>query len=188
MYGGVATPLAFLHGEINGRTKQYNALQNRSNSRDENYNGVRNPIRLPPLRETGHRDRGEHTNNTCENEPLLPSVAPKPGRNCKKLPHEENPSAPPLPPHKNTYQQVQRLQDMKYTPPWPRAPNPYSIITPKATESVKPYLKPLPKPPGKESPNRHSRKHQSVGQHQPSVSERTSELLMVSILFINSLI
>lgn len=186
MYGGVATPLALLHGEMNGRTKQYNALQNRSNSRDENYNGARNPIRLPPLRETGHRDRGEHT-NTCENEPLLPSIAPKPAsRNCKKLPQEENPSAPPLPPHKNPYQQVQRHQDMKYTPPWPRAPNPYSIITTKAPESVKPYLKPLPKPPGKESPNRHSRKHQPVSQ--PSVSERTSELLMVSVLFTDGII
>lgn len=155
MYGGVATPLALLHGEMNGRTKQHNPMQNRSNSRDDSYNNsVRNPIRLPPLRETGQRDH----NTGCENEPLLPSALPqkltvKPKRNV----HEEPPLlAPPLPPHKNN----NYTQEMRYVPPWPRAPNPYCVINP---EQVKPYLKPLPKPPGKESPNRQNRRHISPG-------------------------
>lgn len=86
MYGGVATPLALLHqGDAgSGRAK---LLQNRSNSREENYSGVsRNAMRLPPLREAGHRDH----NNGCENEPLLPSLSCKGTRNGKKLPYEEN--------------------------------------------------------------------------------------------------
>lgn len=160
MYGGVATPLALLHGEMNGRTKQHNPMQNRSNSREDSYNGVRNPMRLPPLRETGQRDNG------CENEPLLPSmVAPKLNVKPKRNIHEETFIPPPLPPHKNT-------QEMRYIPPWPRAPNPYSVINPKPVEPVKPYLKPLPKPPGKESPNRHNRRHISPG---PAPHQRTPE-------------
>lgn len=177
MYGGVATPLALLHGEINGRTKQYNQMQNRSNSREDNYNGLRNPIRLPPLRETGQRER-DHGNSVCENEPLLPTAPPLP-KVCakpKKLAHEESLPAPPLPPHKNNYQPIPRQQEMKYTPPWPRAPNPYSVITPRPPEIVKPYLKPLPKPPGKESPTRHVRKHQSPGPTPPPHQQPISPL------------
>lgn len=52
---------------------------------------------------------------------------------------------------------------MKYNPPWPRTPNPYASINMNPQQlhqdNIKPYLKPLPKPPGKESPNRHHRKH-----------------------------
>lgn len=159
MYGGVATPLALLHhGDINGRQKQHTALQSRSNSREENYSGARNAMRLPPLRETCHRDA---MSNGCENEPLLPpAVAPKPTRNGKKTPHEEALPAPPLPPHKSHYQPVQRQlsQDAKYAPPWPAPQNPYGSVLRPAPEH-KPYLKPLPKPPGKESPNRLSRKN-----------------------------
>lgn len=184
MYGGVATPLALLHGEMNGRTKQYSALQNRANSREDTYSGTRNAIRLPPLRETGHRER-DHPNNGCEIEPLLPLPLPKPNRSCKKPSHEEGLPAPPLPPHKSPYQPVQR-PDMKYTPPWPKTPSPYSVIIPRPAENVKPYLKPLPKPPGKESPNRH-RKQQAIAPipppHQVSplpphkAPESTAELL-----------
>lgn len=103
MYGGVATPLALLHhSEMNGRTK-HPQLQTRSSSREDSYSGVRNAMRLPPLREAPHRDHG---NNGCENEPLLPAVGCK-GRNGKKI-QEENLPPPPLPPHKNAYQPVQR--------------------------------------------------------------------------------
>lgn len=199
MYGGVATPLALLHhGDVNGRQKQHTALQNRSNSREENYSGGRNAMRLPPLREACHRDGPRHENNNCENEPLLPpAIAPKPIRNGKKTPHEEALPAPPLPPHKNHYQQIQRQhsQDSKYTPPWPRgAPtqNPYGIVTAatrsSSQENNKPYLKPLPKPPGKESPNRLGRKnigptpppHQQLLSYQqvPSLSYQPMPLLV----------
>lgn len=174
MYGGVATPLALLHGEMNGRAKQHNPMQNRSNSRDDSYNGIRNPMRLPPLRETGLRDR-EHCNNGCENEPLLPTMtAPKVSVKPKRNGHEEPALAPPLPPHKNN----SYSQEMRYVPPWPRGPNPYSIVNPRPVEQVKPYLKPLPKPPGKESPNRHNRRHISPGPvpHQKT-PERTPEFL-----------
>lgn len=171
MYGGVATPLALLHhGDINGRTKQHNALQCRSNvslnNREENYSGVRNALRLPPLRETGHRDI---LTSSCENEPLLPpSVAPKPIRNGRRQHSlEENLSAPPLPPHKNQFYQIpkQHSQDSKYASPWPKGPivnNSYTNVPSTSNNmrnvdniNVKPYLKPLPKPPGKESPSRH---------------------------------
>lgn len=106
MYGGVATPLALLHhSEMNGRAK-HPALQTRSSSREDSYSGMRNAMRLPPLRETPHRDHG---NNGCENEPLLPSAACKVNRNGKKVSsQEENLPPPPLPPHKNSYQPVQR--------------------------------------------------------------------------------
>lgn len=173
MYGGVATPLALLHGEMNGRAKQHNPMQNRSNSREDSYNGIRNPIRLPPLRETGQRER-DHCSNGCENEPLLPTVvAPKVSVKPKRNGHEEPILAPPLPPHKNNYP-----QEMRYVPPWPRGPNPYSVVNPRPVEQVKPYLKPLPKPPGKESPNRHNRRHVSPGPppHQRT-PERTPEFL-----------
>lgn len=169
MYGGVATPLALLHhGDMNGRQKQHTAMQNRANSREDNYSGGRNAVRLPVLRESCHREVPRHENSNCENEPLLPpAVAPKPLRNGKKTIHEEPLPAPPLPPHKNHYQQIQRQhsQDVKYTPPWPRGPptvNPYASVSGASRtteENVKPYLKPLPKPPGKESPNRPHRKN-----------------------------
>lgn len=170
MYGGVATPLALLHhSDINGRTKQHNALQYRSNSKEEGYSGVRNALRLPPLRETGHRDI---LGGGCENEPLLPPmIAPKPMRNGKKqLSLDEGMSAPPLPPHKNHFHQIPRQfsQDSKYAPPWPRGtcmnssytnvPGISSVSRNVVIDNIKPYLKPLPKPPGKESPSRH-RKH-----------------------------
>ncbi|KAF5272245.1 hypothetical protein FQA39_LY01327 [Lamprigera yunnana] len=163
MYGGVATPLALLHhGEINGRMKQHNSFQKRTNSREDNFNLNRNAPRLPPLRETNHKER-DITTNGCENDPLLPTIAPKPLRNGKKFSLDESLPTPPLPPHKNHLQQLQRQfsqpqENVKYTPPWPQAPNPYSAVPRTTTEIVKPYLKPLPKPPGKESPNRHNRK------------------------------
>lgn len=164
MYGGVATPLALLHhGEMNGRTKQHNSFQKRSNCREDSFNGTRNAPRLPPLRETNHQDRDRDVGNIgCENDPLLPTVAPKPLRNGKKFSLEENLPVPPLPPHKNHYQQVQRQyshpNDMKYMPPWPQGQSPYSVVPRNGADNIKPYLKPLPKPPGKESPNRHHRK------------------------------
>ncbi|KAK9747495.1 Adenylate cyclase, conserved domain [Popillia japonica] len=190
MYGGVATPLALLHqSDMNGRSKLHNAMQSRANSREENYSGIRNAIRLPPLREANHRD----VNNGCENEPLLPPcVIPKPIKNNgKKNPIEEELPAPPLPPHKNHYQQPSQQhvpqrpspQDMKYAPPWPRTPNTYASITRVNNDSnVKPYLKPLPKPPGKESPSRHRKQIPVTQQPLPAIPhqrtpERTPELL-----------
>lgn len=201
MYGGVATPLALLHhGDVNGRQKQHMALQSRSNSREENYSGGRSAMRLPPLREACHREGSRHENNNCENEPLLPpAVAPKPTRNGRKTPHEEPLPAPPLPPHKSHYQQVvrQNSQEAKYTPPWPRGAavavavtqNPYGSVTGANNRSSqeKPYLKPLPKPPGKESPNRLGRKnigptpppHQQISPYQqvPSLPHQPLPLL-----------
>lgn len=48
---------------------------------------------------------------------------------------------------------------MRYNPPWPRGQQQQqqqqSFVPP---DNLKPYLKPLPKPPGKESPNRPHRK------------------------------
>lgn len=88
---------------MNGRTK-HSALQARSSSREDSY-GARNAIRLPPLRETPHRDHG---NNGCENEPLLPSLMVKSNRNGKKILQEESLPPPPLPPHKNSFPQMQR--------------------------------------------------------------------------------
>ncbi|XP_049823997.1 Ca(2+)/calmodulin-responsive adenylate cyclase-like isoform X2 [Aethina tumida] len=157
MYGGVATPLALLHhGDVTNRPTKH-TMPSRSNSRDESYGGARNPLRLPPLRETGPRD---HINNGCENEPLLPNVTGKGVRNGKKSCQEENLPPPPLPPHKSNYPQAQwQPPDMKYNPPWPRGPSPYTSINANPMDNMKPYLKPLPKPPGKESPNRHHRKH-----------------------------
>lgn len=158
---------------MNGRTKMHNVTQNRSNPREDTYNGIRSPVRLPPLRETGHRDR-DQLNGGCENEPLLPSmIAAKINPKPKKSVHEEPLPAPPLPPHKNNNYAA---QEMRYVPPWPRAPNPYSVVNARAPEQAKPYLKPLPKPPGKESPNRNNRRHVSPGPHQRT-PERTPELL-----------
>lgn len=99
MYGGVATPLALLHhSDMNGRAK-HAALQNRSNSREDSFSGVRNSaLRLPPLRENPH-----HVTNGCENEPLLPGVCKVGGKNGRKFSQEENLPPPPLPPHKNNY-------------------------------------------------------------------------------------
>ncbi|XP_018562676.1 Ca(2+)/calmodulin-responsive adenylate cyclase isoform X3 [Anoplophora glabripennis] len=195
MYGGVATPLALLHhGDLNGRPKH--PAQNRSSTRDDSYRASSNAVRLPPLRESTHR---EHING-CENEPLLPAVASKGPRNGKKLPCEENLPPPPLPPHKTNSQQSQRqpTPEMKYNPPWPRPQNSYAVVNTQPVDNIKPYLKPLPKPPGKESPNRHHRKHhnmvpmpplhqskaQVVLAHQPIAAlplqrtpERTPELL-----------
>ncbi|XP_017782310.1 PREDICTED: Ca(2+)/calmodulin-responsive adenylate cyclase-like, partial [Nicrophorus vespilloides] len=196
MYGGVPTPLALLHGDNSGGRK---VLQSRASSREES--GIRIAMRLPPLRETCHR---EMMNIGCENEPLLP-VPCKSNRIVKK--HEETivttsavaaaaaattttaaAVAPPLPPHKMLYP---RQIDMKYTPPWPRGPpNPYSSLNsqlPRIVDNVnKPYLKPLPKPPGKESPSRHRKNlsatsiqltHSSnVAPPKPPTPERTPEM------------
>ncbi|KAL1498283.1 hypothetical protein ABEB36_009104 [Hypothenemus hampei] len=158
MYGGVATPLALLHGE-NARPKHIQ-LQNRQMSREDNF---RNVMRLPPLRESNHRDHGL---SSCENEPLLPGAAAKfNGRNgSKKGPSDDNLPPPPLPPHKNSFQPKPQLtNEMRYNPPWPRnqlqQQQPFVAINPASVDNnIKPYLKPLPKPPGKESPNRHHRK------------------------------
>lgn len=164
MYGGVATPLALLHhGDPNNR---HPPMQNRTNSREDNYNSIRNAIRLPPLRETGQRER-LHGNIGCENEPLLPLMNYKP-RNGKIIPKEDNLPPPPLPPHKNNYNYQNAAKhtnhEFKYNTPWPKAPNPYAVlnIRPITDNNIKPYLKPLPKPPGKESPNRHHRKHYNI--------------------------
>lgn len=121
MYGGVATPLALLHhGEMNGRPKQQHntsaiVLQtNRSNSREDNYSGIRNAMRLPPLRENGgHRGLGDNAINGCENEPLLASSLCNSNiisnsnnkvivRNCNGKKLDERSPPPPLPPHKTT--------------------------------------------------------------------------------------
>lgn len=171
MYGGVATPLALLHQpEGNGRQKHYGQISARATSSREieSTNGsysVANAMmprvmplsapRLPPLRETAGRELSQNG----ENEPLLPSHAtPKVHsiqrslHNGKKVIVEPDLPPPPLPPHKNNIS-VQKLNpDMKYTPPWPRGPCP-SIQN--HVDNIKPYLKPLPKPPGKESPNHH---------------------------------
>lgn len=206
MYGGVATPLALLHqGEGNGRSKQYNQLQTRAtSSRDvESSNGSysvgnamprvmpMNSSRLPPLRESNNRSND--MNHTGENEPLLPMHStPKihsvqRSHNGKKILLEQDLPPPPLPPHKNNNIQsasVQKLNaDMKYTPPWPRGPAPTSLYSQSHKDDfqgIKPYLKPLPKPPGKESssspsPNHHHIKYTRQSsvpvtrQHQPSM-------------------
>ncbi|XP_050314795.1 Ca(2+)/calmodulin-responsive adenylate cyclase isoform X2 [Anthonomus grandis grandis] len=171
MYGGVATPLALVHGD-NSRPKHMQ-LHNRQTSREESY---RNVMRLPPLRETNHRDHGL---NGCENEPLLPApIVPKSnGRNGSKKNGEDSLPPPPLPPHKGpTFQpnNSRPVADMRYNPPWPRAQQPFVSINPVSVNMIKPYLKPLPKPPGKESPNRHHRKL-----HNPSApSEHASSPIM----------
>ncbi|XP_065155430.1 Ca(2+)/calmodulin-responsive adenylate cyclase isoform X11 [Atheta coriaria] len=185
MYGGVATPLALLHGDTPSGRKHAAPLQSRSSSRDDTF-GLRNAMRLPPLRETSCH-RGE-MNIGCENEPLLPP--PPPPSHSKPRPPKpavsavENISAPPpLPPHKvllypvGSAAQTGVAKDMKYTPPWPRPQvvpslhgnysnhsaahgnNPYASLSSSSIgeRETKPYLKPLPKPPGKESPNRHRR-------------------------------
>lgn len=200
MYGGVATPLALLHqNENNGRSKQYNQIQSRAtSSRDIESNGSysvgnamiprvmpMNSSRLPPLRETANRCDMGHGG---ENEPLLPSHStPKihsvhrSMHNGKKMMLEQDLPPPPLPPHKNNMQNsnIQKLNaDMKYTPPWPRGPAPSSVYTQNHNEDlqgIKPYLKPLPKPPGKDSsPNHHHIKYHRqasvpVTRHQPSM-------------------
>ncbi|CAH1122560.1 unnamed protein product [Ceutorhynchus assimilis] len=160
LYGGVATPLALLHGD-NIRPKHMQ-LQSRQSSREDSY---RNAMRLPPLRETNHRDI---ILGGCENEPLLPGAMVKPngknGNSKKSGMLEESLPPPPLPPHKSSFQpnnsvrQQQQLPDMRYNPPWPRAQQPFVSINPASVDNIKPYLKPLPKPPGKESPNRHPRR------------------------------
>lgn len=132
MYGGVATPLALLHhSDINGSRLKHTPLPsttNHSSTREENYGISRNVLRLPPLRETGHRGGGgsDHVIG-CENEPLLPNVTCKLPRNGKKLPSlEDTLPPPPLPPHKNNnninnnFQRLDALPEMKYNPPWPR--------------------------------------------------------------------
>lgn len=147
MYGGVATPLALLH--------QNNEISS-GNSRPRTSNVVpsaivRNAPRLPPLRETS---RGESLNGG-ESEPLLPSasnakiVLTRNFQNKNKIPEEDLPP-PPLPPHKTNQFSSSRPHDGKYIPPWPRG-----VINPppRPQKDLKPYLKPLPKPPNKRSPN-----------------------------------
>lgn len=94
MYGGVATPLALLHGD-NARTKHI-SVPNRPNPREDSF---RNVMRLPPLRETNHRDHGL---GNCENEPLLPGAIPRfnNSRNGAGKSQEDHNQPPPLPPHK----------------------------------------------------------------------------------------
>ncbi|KAH1009575.1 hypothetical protein HUJ04_001908 [Dendroctonus ponderosae] len=162
LYGGVATPLAMLHG--NNIRPKHIQLQNRQTSREDTF---RNVMRLPPLRESNHRDHGL---GSCENEPLLPEAMAKlNGRNGKK---EDGLPPPPLPPHKGSFPPANnsRQPDMRYNPPWPRPQQPFVAINPASVDNIKPYLKPLPKPPGKESPNRHQRKlhHPSPAPHQLS--------------------
>lgn len=168
MYGGVATPLALLHqNETNGRQKQYTQIQTRATSSREIENSSYsamiprvmplNQPRLPPLRENNNRE----TTQNGENEPLLPTHVPKihSAQRFNRKPEPDLPP-PPLPPHKNGNGQKLNL-DLKYTPPWPKnsSPNSYNN-TPNEfkltnvlsnTDNIKPYLKPLPKPPGKES-------------------------------------
>ncbi|XP_044753181.1 Ca(2+)/calmodulin-responsive adenylate cyclase-like isoform X3 [Coccinella septempunctata] len=159
IYGGVATPLALLQPTEQSTSRPPNA--NRSNCRDDNHNnGLRSSMRLPPLKQTVQRQR-LHGNNGCENEPLLPSLFYK-SRNSKLLPQENNLPPPPLPPHKNSYHQYSMQnhpQDAKYTPPWPRVPNPYAVLNLQPTNEQKPYMKPLPKPPGKESPKKNHKRN-----------------------------
>ncbi|XP_066145642.1 adenylate cyclase type 1 isoform X2 [Euwallacea fornicatus] len=163
LYGGVATPLALLHGD-NTRQKQL-PLQTRQTSREDSF---RNVMRLPPLREANHHGLGN-----CENEPLLPGAIPKfnprNGGN-KKLP-EDNIQPPPLPPHKGAFpvnnNNNKQIPDMRYNPPWPRAQQPFVAINPASIDNIKPYLKPLPKPPGKESPNRPHRKVYNASHNSP---------------------
>ncbi|XP_063232754.1 Ca(2+)/calmodulin-responsive adenylate cyclase isoform X3 [Bacillus rossius redtenbacheri] len=177
MYGGVATPLAFLH-----QLQQSGSSDARSSRPPRDTGGTggcpRSAPRLPPVRETtGH---GE-----CE--PLLPGGGnvPRLLPNSKKLLHRHNPSdadnlpPPPLPPHNYTsFQPVHcpKLPVMcKYVPPWPRptnhnnnssAPAPHRSCNHAFTANVetKPYLKPLPKLPAKEASGhgRHSRAQRSA--------------------------
>ncbi|XP_030753255.1 Ca(2+)/calmodulin-responsive adenylate cyclase-like isoform X5 [Sitophilus oryzae] len=204
MYGGVATPLALLHGD-NTRPKHIQ-LQNRQNSREDTYNASRNAMRLPPLRETAHRD---HSIVGCENEPLLPgAISKNNGRNGSKKGNvlEDNLPPPPLPPHKGPFQtnnsRQQPFPEMRYNPPWPRPQQPFTPTNPASVDNIKPYLKPLPKPPGKESPNRHQRKlqnpspapHQMIHSspplprqnmlsvmHQRATPEKTPEMLRAKV-------
>lgn len=201
LYGGVATPLALLHqSEGNGRQKQYAQIQSRAtSSRDESSNGSYgvgsgiiprvmplNVPRLPPLRESGNRD----LTHTGENEPLLPSHAtPKlhsvQRHNGKKMVLEQDLPPPPLPPHKNNLQNssIQKLNsDMKYTPPWPRGPNPTSLQHHSQNhiddlQGIKPYLKPLPKPPGKDSSPHHHHIKYSRQTSVPVTSRHHSSML-----------
>lgn len=120
MYGGVATPLALLHqSDFSERPPPKHHNAKRPPHRDDNFNGTRNVPRLPPLRETNHRDRDQGASNNCENDPLLPTP-PKPGWNVKgKFAIEENLPLPPLPPHKNHYQPVMvGIEINKYTKIW----------------------------------------------------------------------
>nr|CAD7401062.1 unnamed protein product [Timema cristinae] len=187
MYGGVVTPLAFLH-----------QLQQQSGpgpSRTPQGGGptaacVRNAPRLPPLRETS-------VHSECE--PLLPpgTNLPRLVSSGKKIPRQGTPPdlpPPPLPPHYCS----KKLNDAgKYTPPWPprsafcevttdfRLPalkratniNHNNNLQSSANNSqhrnnqncpvnidTKPYLKPLPKLPAPTgaSRGRHYRSQRSV--------------------------
>nr|CAD7409833.1 unnamed protein product [Timema poppensis] len=187
MYGGVVTPLAFLH-----------QLQQQSGpgpSRTPQGGGptaacVRSAPRLPPLRETS-------VHSECE--PLLPpgTNLPRLVSSGKKIPRQGTPPdlpPPPLPPHYCG----KKLNDAgKYTPPWPprsafcevttdfRLPalkhainiNHNNNLQSSANNSqhrnnqncpvnidTKPYLKPLPKLPAPTgaSRGRHYRSQRSV--------------------------
>lgn len=62
---------------------------------------------------------------------------------------------------------------MRYNPPWPRGQQQQQQQSFVPPDNLKPYLKPLPKPPGKESPNRPHRKiYQNPNQN--SVQSRNS--------------
>lgn len=125
--------------------------------------------RLPPLRETSHN---REMSQNGENEPLLPTHVPKVQNirfnNGNRKIQEPDLPPPPLPPHKNG--QKMNL-DLKYTPPWPRGPSPNALNFNKVDQKnghninnefkvtnvnippsdIKPYLKPLPKPPTKDN-------------------------------------
>ncbi|XP_045474038.1 Ca(2+)/calmodulin-responsive adenylate cyclase-like isoform X4 [Harmonia axyridis] len=160
MYCGVATPLALLH-HAEQSTSSRPSVTNRTYPKEDNYNNsLRSAIRLPPLKQSVQRDK-LHGNNGCEHEPLLPSLSCK-TRNGKHISQDDNAPPPPLPPHKTNYHpssMQQNTQDSRYTPPWPRVPNPYAVLNIQPVNDMKPYLKPLPKSPGKNSSNRYHRKN-----------------------------
>uniref|UniRef100_A0A1B6CEQ7 adenylate cyclase n=1 Tax=Clastoptera arizonana TaxID=38151 RepID=A0A1B6CEQ7_9HEMI len=160
LYGGVATPLAFLHQQLQQSAERTKA---------------RVGPRLAPLRETNHH-RGP------ESEPLLPSGG---GNVLRIMSQNKQPSLvrsqpPPLPPHKGITQVFPPVgrshsDTSRYTPPWPRGVTTQNCEGPSRNhnnnnsagnhrrhpevkppmQELKPYLKPLPKPPTKISPSHH---------------------------------
>nr|CAI5867448.1 unnamed protein product [Callosobruchus analis] len=212
MYGGVATPLALLHqqhDQMPSQLQQLSGPRPPRPPRDDLYGGgaaASRANRLPPLREATHQMSG---NGACESEPLLGGQACK--RNGKKASsvereqelmqqqqqpppqnffhhHHQQQQAPIVPPHKGSCVR-QATPETKYHPPWPRTQNPFCGFSPQPVDSIKSYLKPLPKPPGKESPNRHHRKHhiapipsphQSKQQLQQQLQQQTSSVSVVA--------
>ncbi|VEN57729.1 unnamed protein product [Callosobruchus maculatus] len=201
MYGGVATPLALLHqqhDQLPAQPPQPGGPRPPRPPRDDPYGAgaaATRANRLPPLREVAHHMGG---NGACESEPLLGGQACK--RNGKKPSsaereqelmqqqqqqqpppqpffhhHHQQPQPPIVPPHKGGCVR-QATPETKYHPPWPRTQNPFCSFSPQPVDSIKPYLKPLPKPPGKESPNRHHRKHYIAPIPSPHQSKQQLQL------------